>query len=502
MAEDRRQGPAHVPKERRASVTAVLRALRARGDLRSTHVGLVAQELGVGRRTVWRWLEAAPVADPHPRRRVRCEMTEEDIEELAYWNGNVAAFHRARPDGPSVDTIRRAVARALSPGQRAGLVGGERVRQRFDTFLTRPPQHRNQCWEADHCELAVEVLLPDGQVAKPWLTSYADRFSHGICGWAISGYPSEESVIAALRAAILTEPPFGPIGSIPSCIRWDRGKEFLAHSIGDVARALAVDARALLAYTAHLKGVIERWHESLETLLLSELPGFMHGPQTKTGHRVDDGAPVLTLDAFIELFARFVNWYNTDRPHAGLDGATPLARWNSDATPLIELPRAQLNHMLLAREHRIVTKSGIRLDGRRYNAAELIGWVGQEVEVRHMPHHYDSVEVFLRESHLCTAFLVDTMEEQEMKRILAKRSEEARWLARQQHNSARRRREKFAAITEARPAAVLGKVPEPVRRLTPSRSLIDHGEIPSDWVRPLDLKKLPDFVDSERGADD
>jgi hypothetical protein len=32
----------------------------------------------------------------------------------------------------------------------AGLEGGEQVRRNFDTYLTHPAQHRNECWEAGH----------------------------------------------------------------------------------------------------------------------------------------------------------------------------------------------------------------------------------------------------------------------------------------------------------------------------------------------------------------
>jgi Mu transposase, C-terminal len=82
--------------------------------------------------------------------------------------------------------------------------------------------------------------------------------------------------------------------------------------------------------------------------------------------------------------------------------------------------------------------------GRRYNAAELVGWVGETVEVRYMPNHYDAVEVFRAGQHLATAFLVDTMDEEGTRRLFAQRAEDARWLARQQRAAARRRRQRFA----------------------------------------------------------
>jgi putative transposase len=479
-------------ERRRAAITALL-GLRNRESLTTAHADAVAQELGVTRRTVWRWLAGASTEGVVGQsRRARHEVTKADIKDLAYWHGNIAALHRDRAltDGPSVWTLRRAFERALSPGQRAGLAGGEGIRRRFDTYLTRTPHHRNECWEADHGELAIEVLLPDGHVISPWLTVFADTCSRMVCGWAIAEVPSQESVLAALRAAILTAPPHGPAGGVPERIRWDRGREFLANAVTTAATALAIDARALPAYSPHLKGAIERLLSSIEGLLLAELPGFLHGPRGRSGRRIDEGAPLLTLDHFVELFAAFIHRYNTSHSHAGLEGEAPLERWTSDATPLTEVPAELLHHLLLARVPRIISKRGIRLFGRVYNAAELVGWVGQSVEVRYMPHRLESVEVFHDGEHLATAWWVDAMEEAEARRVLERRAEEARWLARQHRAAARRRREHFAPMTEPRPPRQKrtdGSAPP--RSLTPSRSLVDHGEIPAHMVRPPELDR-------------
>jgi putative transposase len=457
-----------VAGEVREAATAALVAFGGNGRLQD-RVALVASELGVTERTVWRWVSADDGGKP-PRERARFEVTPQDIAELAYRHGSVAAVHRARGGEPSLRTLRRAFARALSPGRMAGLEGGEQVRRNFDTYLTRPAQHRNECWEADHCEFAIEVVLPDGQVIKPWVTSFLDRFSRAVCGWAISGQPSQESVLAALRAAILTEPPYGPVGGIPVALRWDRGKEFLAQAVGSAARTLGVDARPLPAYAPHLKGALERFHESIETLLLAELPGFTHAPARARERRPTSKAALLTLDAFVTCFAEFVLKYNTEHLHSALGGDTPLERWLEDDVPVVEMPREQLHHLLLARETRVVGKRGIRMFGAHYNTAELVGLVGETVEVRFMPHRHESVEVFLQERHVGTALRDDLIDDEDAERL-------------------RRRARRFEAVTAAPPAP---EEAEPAHVLTPSRSLIDHGEIPAHWVRPLPPDEVPD----------
>lgn len=224
----------YVPGEVRASAVASLLAARRAGGLPSWRVGAAAADLGVSARTVWRWLEQAESEDRLSRKSRPCfEVSQDDLVELAYHRGNVAALVRARlADGratPSSSAVRNAFARVLPPGRRAGLESGERARRDFDTYLPRPPgRRRNDCWEADHTQLAVHVVLPDGRVVMPWVTLFLDQATRVLLGWAVAVTASQESVLAALRAAIDVDVPNGPMGGVPVAIRFDNGKEFLA----------------------------------------------------------------------------------------------------------------------------------------------------------------------------------------------------------------------------------------------------------------------------------
>ena len=176
----------------------------------------------------------------------------------------------------------------------------------------------------DHTQLAVHVQLPDKRVVMPWATLFLDQATRALVGWAIAVTPSQESVLAALRAAIDVDVPNGPMGGVPSAIRFDRGKEFLAAAVGSAAASLAIDAKPLPAYTPHLKGGVERINSSIEQLFLATLPGFVHGARGRDGRLVEDG-PLLGLEALVELFAAFVVDYNAVRAHQGLGGRTPSA---------------------------------------------------------------------------------------------------------------------------------------------------------------------------------
>jgi putative transposase len=252
----------------------------------------------------------------------------------------------------------------------------------------------------------------------------------------------------------------------------------------------------LPAYTPHLKGTVERTNETIEQIFLAELPGFTHGGRKKNGHLVDRDAPLLPLEVLVELFAQFVEKFNTKRPHQALTGLTPAERWNTDPTPIQTVSGERLRHLLLASATRVVSKRGIRFAGRTYNCAELCGYVGEQVEVRYMPNHDHAIEVFMRDQHIGTAILVDYLTKSDAKRLLQHRTDEARWLAREQRGAAKRRRIVYAAMTAPGPitpvtalseeatAAERSRHADGQQQRLASRSLIDHGLIPERMIQP------------------
>ncbi|MGW3512429.1 hypothetical protein [Streptomyces sp. NPDC000994] len=144
----------------------------------------------------------------------RFTVTPEIRALLGLWKGNVAAVHRelaaraARGEGESpssIPTLHRAIRRDLTPGERAGLAGGERAARKHDVFLARPRPWRNQVWETDHMQAPVLVEV-DGTARRPWITWFTDCATNAITGVAITPvHPSRESVLAALRSAVLRE---------------------------------------------------------------------------------------------------------------------------------------------------------------------------------------------------------------------------------------------------------------------------------------------------------
>ncbi len=95
---------------------------------------------------------------------------------------------------------------------------------RSHVFLARPRGRRNQVWETDHVQAPVLVDV-DGRARRPWITWFTDCATNAITGVAVTPvHPSRESVLAALRSAVLREDPYGPFGGVLEKVRVDRGR--------------------------------------------------------------------------------------------------------------------------------------------------------------------------------------------------------------------------------------------------------------------------------------
>jgi putative transposase len=331
----------------REAVVRRLSVLEDSGRLGSDQVRLAAGALGVSERTVWRWVRQARAGEGLGRRpRGRFEVTGEIRRRLAFWRGNTAAVHRelaaaakaGGPPAPSLSTLQRAVARDVLAGDRAGLAGGEQARRAYDVFLQRPGTHRNAVWEADHVEVPVEVDA-GGRLVKPWVTWFVDAGTNAVCGTAVTpGAPSRESILAALRAAVTMEEPYGPPGGLPEHVRIDRGRDFLSKTVTSVLAGFAVRSGPLPGYTPHLKGSVETLNGASERMFAAGLPRYTHAQRQANGQPVDPAAPALRFEAFVTELLAWVKWWNTENVMAELGGRTPLQAWLEDPTPLATVP--------------------------------------------------------------------------------------------------------------------------------------------------------------------
>ncbi|WP_416071583.1 transposase [Streptomyces sp. ME02-8801-2C] len=496
-----------------------LLVLRAGKKLTAGHVRVAADALGVLERTVWRWLAAAEsdeaaAASPGARcwAGATFTVTSEVRGLLALWKGNVRAVHRelvlraAREsppaDAPSLTTLHRAIRRDLTPGERAGLVGGERAARKHDVFLARPRGWRNQVWETDHMQAPVLVDV-DGTARRPWITWFTDCATNAITGVAVTpGDPSRESVLSALRSAVLREDPYGPFGGLPEKVRVDRGKDFLSRTVTAAFDLLDVTVEDLPAYTPHLKGTVEGLNRAVESMFLAALPGYARQPRPgKRSSRPKDEV-LLGFEDFTARLLAWTSWWNTEHRPAPLRGRTPLEAWQDDPTPLRDVPVADLwTFTLEDAGTRTLTTRGVRFRKRDYVGPWMTGQAGIQVRVRFMPHHDHRIEVYHAATgrYLGPADLADRATEEQVSAVRRARAARTRRLKKDLEASQRERYaavnqsaapQRLGALTTAQAEAELAQATDTDLSQLSLPDLIPPAAPPAGWRTPASLAAL------------
>ncbi|MFF2789806.1 Mu transposase C-terminal domain-containing protein [Streptomyces sp. NPDC058049] len=497
---------------------AQLLRLRAAGELTTAHVRLVAQSVGVSVRTVWRWLaQAEGTGSPEKPERSRLRITEEIIDVLADYQGNVKRAHEhltrtalaAGCEPVGLTTLHDAIARDLDPGFMAGLREGIPAARGLDPAFQRPPVARNQVWEGDHKQAPLVVAMPDKTTAKVWVTWFEDRGTGCVMGWAVTaGSAHRGSVLAAVRASVLREDPYGPAGGLPRLVRVDGGADFVSRTVLRAFGLLGVPVHRV--GSARHKGGIERLNRTGMTRFFADLPRYTRAPLLDHRRRVGEADPPLTFEAFIALLREWVLEHNT-KHLLGRTGMTPLEAWLADPAEIRPEPDpAQLRAFMLESDHRArkITSHGVEFAGRWYMPENGVGRIGVQVRVRWMPHHAHEIDLytFRGNRYLGRAFLSDEAGEELRDRVLAGRREHSAALRRALKRSGERKRDRYLPSTEPagpvrairmterearaeldgpRPFAAPRRRSERYEPLTP---------VPADWVRP---GRAPAYPSSE-----
>lgn len=295
---------------------------------------------------------------------------------------------------PSLTTLHRATQRNLDRGERAGLAAGERAARKHDVFLARPRGWRNQVWETDHVQAPL-LVEADGDLVRPWITWFIDTAAKVITGTAVTpGHPSRASVLAALRAAVVREEPYGPAGGVPEQVRVDRGKDFLSTAVTTALGAMGVTVKDLPAYSPHLKGTVENLNRAADRMLFAALPGYARQPRPGKRPSRPRNEALLGFEDFTARLLEWAQWWNAFHRPVPLGGKIPLEAWQDDPTPLRDVPATDLwTFALEDAGTRTLTTRGIRFRKRDYAAAWMTGKTGIRVRVRYMPHHDHRIEV-------------------------------------------------------------------------------------------------------------
>lgn len=270
---------------------------------------------------------------------------------------------------PSASTVRT-IMRALDPGMVVlATEGASAYRDRFELIHRYRATMPNALWQADHTQLPIRVFDANGKIFRPWLTAVMDDHSAAIAGYTVFiGAPSALQTALALRQAIWRKPQAAwPVCGIPDLLYVDHGSDFTSTHLEQVA----ADLRFRLVFSTVARpqgrGKIERFFGTVNTELLSELPGYLTGQRPASPARLS----LTGLDAAIGNF--IIERYNV-RPHRET-GVAPITAWLADGwLPRIPDRIEDLDALLvMVAKSRIVRRDGIHFQGLRLQLCPLLG---------------------------------------------------------------------------------------------------------------------------------
>lgn len=135
----------------------------------------------------------------------------------------------------------------------------------------------NATWQADHSELDILVTGAGGKPERPRLTTVMDDYSRAICGYMVfAGAPSAMNTALALRQAIWRKSaPSWAMCGISDVLYVDHGSDFTSHHLECTAVALKIRLIFSAIGRPQGRGKIERFFRTLNSEVLSVLPGYL-----------------------------------------------------------------------------------------------------------------------------------------------------------------------------------------------------------------------------------
>ncbi|MBC7596570.1 MAG: DDE-type integrase/transposase/recombinase [Kineosporiaceae bacterium] len=319
-----------------------------------------------------------------------------------------------RPKIPSEATMYRAL-KKLAHGKNLGATAATRRSAEVstkDTFRRRRQILPGVEIQVDSTPADIFVRTPNGECVRPILTIMVDVATRSIIAssFRIDGAKGYDHVLLlgqALvpyankpdRATTRTLASFGnpdlallspeakyraecarPMIS-PRRIHMDNGKDFLSEVFHSACAKFGIDISLAPIANGSAKGVVERTFKSINSLLLSTLPGYLANTPSNRGLKPNE-ENLLGLSALTELFDDWIANVWQNRPHESLsDFHEPSIKYSpnewyamaSDYSAPLPVALTVTDYIeLLPLRFRTITNEGIRLGNRFFNSAELL----------------------------------------------------------------------------------------------------------------------------------
>lgn len=270
----------------------------------------------------------------------------------------------------------------------------------FELVHRREADRPNAIWQADHTPLDILLIRPDGEAAKPWLTTVIDDYSRAVAGYFLSFEdPSALHTSLALRQAIWRkEDSRWIVCGIPEVLYTDNGSDFTSQHLEQVGADLKIRLVFSIPGKPRGRGRIERFFSTVNEMFLCELDGY-----APAGGAVR-GKPKLTLADFDARFREFL--LEVYHRRACAETKMPLAeRWEANGfLPRMPESLEQLDLLLIqVAKARRVRPDGIHFQNLRYISTTLAAYVGEPVTLRFDPRDMAEIRVFHEDKFLCRA---------------------------------------------------------------------------------------------------
>jgi putative transposase len=270
----------------------------------------------------------------------------------------------------------------------------------FELIHRREAAGPNAIWQADHTPLDILLIRPDGETAKPWLSTVIDDYSRAVAGYFLSFQdPSALHTSLALRQAIWRkEDSRWVVCGIPDVLYTDNGSDFTSNHLEQVGADLKIRLVFSIPGKPRGRGRIERFFSTVNEMFLCELDGYA------PAGGVVRGKPTLTLPEFDARFCAFL----LDKYHRRENAETktpPIERWEANGfLPRMPESLEQLDLLLIqVAKARQVRADGIHFQGLRYISTTLAAYVGETVTLRFDPRDMAEIRLFHEDRFLCRA---------------------------------------------------------------------------------------------------
>jgi len=305
----------------------------------------------------------------------------------------------------------------------------------------------------DHSQRDVTVRLPDGTLARPWLTLWYDLRLGLIWGWHLNLIPSAYTAGLAYADGVINfgAQPFSRIEEdFSSFIYTDHGRDYKSYNwdgkeISVHQKAMRIDGGLEFLLKDHRVGILDDFNVKH---LLAKVKNPKEKPVERVfkiiseweqntfkeycgrdaKHRPDtwyklysqhqqfiqgkrNESPFITLEQYREDLGRFITHFNSsehERRTLGGEIIIPIDEYHRLYTTRYEISRDTLALLIMKAEKRVVGKDGVQCFQKHwfYYHEAMAKFKGLKVEIRYTDGDYRSVWVVLPNGQICEAMLI------------------------------------------------------------------------------------------------